>query len=137
MREGGNKGEKEGGRERGKKGEKEGGREGEGERKGRKKGGKKREKEERKERREEGREGGYVVHTETQGRPCNDTLIPCSRGKLSAALTASFAMPTMILDRPEIFSPSFTASPTTSSGGSTLLTSPALSASWADMRSPG
>ena len=41
------------------------------------------------------------------------------------------------LERPDILSPSFTASSTSCAGGKTLLTRPAVWASWADILSPG
>ena len=77
--------------------------------------------------------------TETKfviGPHARNHVIPSSRGRLSAAFTHSFAMEMVTLDIPEILSPSLIASFTTDSTGKTLLTRPARSASWADIRSP-
>ena len=55
--------------------------------------------------------------------------VPSLSGSCSAALTVSLHIATTILEKPEIRSPSFTASSTRSLGGKTLLTSPESRAS--------
>ena len=62
--------------------------------------------------------------------------VPSLSDSCSEALTASLHIATVILEKPDIRSPSFTASSTSMSGGNTLLTNPNERASSADILSP-